>query len=57
MDVRSILLSDSTAEERDESKPGVFLDYDSGGNAVGIEILNASKRMGDLMPVEYAIAR
>jgi uncharacterized protein YuzE len=57
VDVLSILLSDAPVEESDESKPGVILDYDQGGNVVGIEILEASKRMGDPMSVEYAIAR
>ena len=51
------VLSDAAVEESDESKPGVILDYDSGGNVIGIEILDASKRIGDPMSVEYAIAR
>jgi uncharacterized protein YuzE len=57
VDVLSILLSEAAVEESDESKPGVVLDYDKGGNVVGIEILEASKRMGDPMSVEYAIVR
>jgi len=57
VDVLSILLSDAAVEESDESKPGVVLDYDKGGNVVGIEILEASKRMADPLSVEYAIAR
>jgi uncharacterized protein YuzE len=57
VDVLSILLSDALVEESDESKPGVVLDYDVAGNVVGIEILDASKRMGDPMSVEFAIAR
>jgi uncharacterized protein YuzE len=57
VDVLSILLSDAPVEESDESKPGVVLDYDIAGNVVGIEILDASKRMGDPMSLEYAIAR
>jgi len=57
VDVLSILLSDAPVEESDESKPGVILDYDKNGNVVGLEILDASKRMGDPMSVEYAIAR
>lgn len=56
VDVLSILLSDAPVQESDESKPGVILDYDASGNVVGIEILDASKRMGDPMSVEYAIA-
>ena len=57
VDILSFVLSDAAVEESDESKPGVILDYDSGGNVIGIEILDASKRMGDPMSVEYAIAR
>lgn len=57
VDVLSILLSDAPVEESDESKPGVILDYDKSGNVVGLEILEASKRMGNPMSVEYAIAR
>ena len=57
VDVLSNLLSEAPVEESDESKPGVILDYDKAGNVVALEILNASKRMGDSMYVEYAIAR
>ncbi|MBM3745858.1 MAG: DUF2283 domain-containing protein [Acidobacteria bacterium] len=57
VDVLSIVLSDAPVEESDEEKPGVILDYDKNGNVVGIEILDASRRMGDPMSVEYAIAR
>jgi len=37
-------------------KPGVILDYDKDGNIVGIEILNASKRMENPRALEYAVA-
>ena len=57
VDVLSILLSDAVVEESDEEKPGVILDYDSNGNVVSIEILDASKRMGNPLSVEYAITR
>ena len=57
VDVLSIALSDAPAEESDEDKPGVILDYDIHGNVVGLEILDASKRMGNPMSVEYAITR
>jgi uncharacterized protein YuzE len=56
-DVLSILLSDAPVEESDEDKPGVILDYDKNGNVVGLEILDASKRMGNPMSVEYAVTR
>ena len=57
VDVLRFLLSDAPVEESDEDKPGVILDYDKSGNVVGIEILEASKRMGDPMSLEYAVAR
>jgi uncharacterized protein YuzE len=57
VDVLSIALSDARVEESDEDKPGVILDYDTHGNVVGLEILDASKRMGNPMSVEYAITR
>jgi uncharacterized protein YuzE len=57
VDVLSIALSDAPVEESDEDKPGVILDYDKSGNVVGLEILDASRRMGNPMSVEYAIAR
>jgi uncharacterized protein YuzE len=55
VDVLSIVLSDSLVEESDETKPGVVLDYAS-GNAVGIEIQDASKHPGNPLAVEYAVA-
>ena len=57
VDVLSIALSDAPVEESDEDKSGVILDYDKSGNVVGLEILDASKRMGNPMSVEYAITR
>ena len=56
VDVLSILLSEAPVSESDEDKPGVILDYDANGNIVGLEILDASKRLGNPMSVEYAIA-
>jgi uncharacterized protein YuzE len=55
-DVLSILLSENPVEESDEDKPGLILDYDD-GNIVGLEILDASKRLGNPMLVEYAVTR
>ncbi|MBX3302274.1 MAG: DUF2283 domain-containing protein [Nitrospira sp.] len=56
VDVLTIELSDASVEESDEDKPGVILDYDKEGNIVGIEILNASKRVQNPKSVEYAVA-
>lgn len=36
------------AEESDEVEPGIVLDYDAEGVVVGIEVLNASKKIQNL---------
>ena len=56
VDVLRIVLSNSPIEESDEDKPGVILDYDKEGNIVGLEILDASKRVSNPRSVEYAVA-
>jgi uncharacterized protein YuzE len=45
VDAVRVLFSDATIEESDEDKPGTILNQDAEGNIVGIEILDASKRM------------
>ena len=55
VDVLRILLTDAPVEESDEDKPGVILDYDKDGNVVGLEILEASKRIPNPRSVEYAV--
>ena len=56
VDALSIVLSEALVEERDEAKPGVILDYDAAGNVVGLEILNASKRVDNPRAIDYALA-
>lgn len=56
VDVLRIVFSSLPIEESDEEKPGVILDYDKDGNIVGLEILDASKRMENPRAVEYAVA-
>ena len=55
VDVLRILFSSRPIEESDVEKPGVILDYDEEGNIVGMEILNASKRVEQPKAVEYAV--
>jgi len=55
VDVLTIEFSSVPVEESDEDKPGIILDYDKDGNIVGIEILNASKRMENPRSLEYAV--
>ncbi|MFH1702170.1 MAG: DUF2283 domain-containing protein [Nitrospirota bacterium] len=56
VDVLRIIFSNAPIEESDEEKPGVILDYDKDGNVVGLEILDASRRMENPRSVEYAVA-
>ncbi len=56
VDVLRMMFRDVAVAESDENKPGVILDYDKDGNIVGLEILDASKRVEDPRSVEYAEA-
>ena len=55
VDVLRIVFRDVAVEESDEDKPGVILDYDTEGNIVGLEVLNASLRVENPRGVEYAV--
>ena len=57
VDVLRILLSDAAVEESDEGKPGVILDFDKQGNLVGLEILDASRRVANPRALEYAVTK
>jgi uncharacterized protein YuzE len=56
VDVLTMTFSSAPVEESDEDKPGVILDYDKDGKIVGMEILDASKRVENPRSVEYAVA-
>jgi uncharacterized protein YuzE len=56
VDILRIVFRDIDIEESDEEKPGMILDYDKDGNIVGMEILDASKRVENPRSVEYAVA-
>ncbi|WP_291322466.1 DUF2283 domain-containing protein [Desulfonatronospira sp.] len=55
-DTLTLIFSEATIEESDEDKPGVILDYDSTGNLVSMEILEASKRVMKPSAIEYHVA-
>lgn len=44
-DIVYLRFTDADIVESDEQKPGVIIDYDKDGNVVGIEMLDASKKM------------
>ncbi len=53
VDIVRIIFSEAKIEESDEDKPGVILDYDKDGNIVGMEIIDASKRMDNPGSIEF----
>ena len=52
-DTLSVILRDAPVAESDEGKPGVILDFDAAGELVGLEILDASRRVSSLDRMEY----
>jgi uncharacterized protein YuzE len=55
-DILQLVFTSAPVEESDEDKPGVIIDYDKNGNVVGMEILDASKRIEDPQAVRLDIA-
>ena len=55
-DTLSIVLAPAEVAESNEDRPGVILDYDADGNLIGLEILDASKKVPDLTNVNLRIA-
>lgn len=55
-DILRILWSETPIEESDEVEPGVILDYNFEGNVVGVELLDASKKIKNLFSVASAKA-
>lgn len=56
VDILYIRITDCPIDESDEDRPGMVIDYDADGLIVGIEIMNASKRMAKPTAVELEIA-
>ena len=54
-DTMTVVFSDVPVAESDEDKPGVILDYDTAGNLVSVEILDASTRITSPSRIEYQV--
>lgn len=55
-DTLTMVLKSGPVAESDEEKPGVILDFDEAGDVVGIEILDASRRVEDPRQIEFRAA-
>ncbi len=55
-DVMYIRFSDDAVAESDEQKPGIIIDYNTKGEIVAIEILNASQNMKSPNSMIYEVA-
>ena len=57
VDVLTITLSNAPIVDSDEVQPGIIFDYDKAGNTVGIELLDASRRVDNPYSLSYDYAR
>jgi uncharacterized protein YuzE len=55
-DTLTLELKPGLVAESDEGKPGVILDYDAQGDLIGIEVLDASKRVAEARTMEFQVA-
>lgn len=55
-DTLTVIFTKTPVAESDEDKPGVILDYDSNGNLVSLEILDASQRVNLPGKIEYQVS-
>lgn len=55
-DTLTLELRPDPVAESDEDKPGIILDYDSAGNLVEIEILDASQCVSQVQSMQFQVA-
>ena len=55
-DTLTLELKPGPVAESDEDKPGIILDYDTGGDLVSIEILDASRRVDEARSMQFKVA-
>ncbi len=56
VDILYVSFLENEIVESDEQKPGIIMDYDKDGNIVGLEILNATDKIGKPGNVTYEVA-
>ena len=54
-DTLTIVLRDDPVVESDEQTPGVIFDYDTNGNVVSMELLDASRRISQPNRMTYEL--
>jgi uncharacterized protein YuzE len=52
----TLIFKDASVEESDEAKNGIIIDYDSQGDIVSIEIIDAKMRINQPTQVIYELA-
>lgn len=57
VDILRIILDDSEIDESDEEVEGIIMDYNLAGKLIGIEILDASKRVDNPYTMNYSVAQ
>ena len=57
LDILTVILKEMPVEESDEVKEGIILDYDTHGNLVAMDILNASRLIAQPASVEFQLAK
>ena len=55
-DTMTVIFKEASVEESDEAKSGIIIDYDSQGDIVSIEILDAKKRITQPTQVSHEFA-
>ena len=54
-DTLTVIFAETPVAESDEEKSGIILDYDTIGNLVSLEILDASRRVAIPTRIEYQV--
>ena len=56
LDIIYFSFQNKKVAESEEKRPGIIMDFDDKGNIIGIEVLEASKKIGTPGKVTYEFA-